>query len=179
MPYEDAASPQPNRLKGTPMKQPTKQKNTSKPRPDKPHLTDRDRFAATVRAIMVLQEFINIAPDMPVRQIRLFLLIALHPDRPMAEYARLIDLAPGGPSARHFAALRSADETEGYGTKKLRHSGLGLIDTYSDPNDKRNQLARLSRKGDVVLNSIIHFIEEDQAIGQQYRIREYDQPGLE
>lgn len=114
----------------------------------------------------------NLAPDMPVRQIRLFLLIALNPDRPMAEYARLIGLAPGGPSARHFAALRSDDETEGYGTKKLRHSGLGLIETYPDPNDKRNQLVRLSKRGEQVRNSIVHFIEEDHSIGQQYKVRE-------
>ncbi|ESX37765.1 MULTISPECIES: hypothetical protein [unclassified Mesorhizobium] len=154
------------------MKQPAKQKNETKARPVKPHLTDRDRYTATVRAIMIIEEFIKLAPDMPVRQMRLFLLIALNPDRPMAEYARLIDLAPGGPSARHFAALRSVDETEGYGTKKLRHTGLGLIETYSDPNDKRNQLVRLSRRGEGVLNSIIHFIEEDQTLGQQYRVRE-------
>ncbi|RWP11017.1 hypothetical protein [Mesorhizobium sp.] len=154
------------------MKQPSKQQNGAKHRPDKPRLTDRDYYEGTVRAIMIIEEFIKLAPDMPVRQMRLFLLIALHPDRPMAEYARLIDLAPGGPSARHFAALRSVDETEGYGTKKLRHSGLGLIETYPDPNDKRNQLVRLSKRGEGVRNSIVHFIEEDQTFGQQYRVRE-------
>mgnify|MGYP000364852949 CR=1 FL=1 len=144
------------------------------PRPNKSNLTDRDRATALTREIMVLEEFMSLAPDMPIRQMRLFLLVALFPDKPMAEYARLIHLAPGGPSARHFAALRSAEETEGYGTKKLRHSGLGLIETYPDPNDKRNQLARLSDKGERVRESIIHIIEEDHAIGQRYRVHDYD-----
>ncbi|CAH2399609.1 hypothetical protein [Mesorhizobium escarrei] len=140
--------------------------------PSKPRLTDRDRYTAIVRAIMVVDEFNKIAPDMPVRQIRLFLQIAREPDQPLAKYARLIDLPAGGTAARHFAALRPAEETEGYGTRKMRHSGLGLIETYPDPNDKRNQLARLTRKGEEVLNSIVHFIEEDHSIGQQYRVRE-------
>ncbi|MER9586399.1 hypothetical protein [Mesorhizobium sp. M0276] len=108
---------------------------------------------------------------------RLFLLIALRPDQ-LAECARQIDLAPGGPSGRHFAALRSVDETEGYGTKKQRHTGLGLIETYPDPNEKRNQLARLSGRGEGVLNSIVHFIEEDQTFGQQYREVGASHPGM-
>lgn len=153
-----------------PVKQPTKKQ------PAKARLTDRDRAIAIWRAIMVMEEFIQLAPDMPVRQIRLFLQIAREPDQPLAHYARLIDLPLGGTAARHFAALRSADETEGYGTKKLRHSGLGLIETYPDPNDKRNQLARLSRKGETVLSYIMHFIEEDHAFGEQYRVRDYDRP---
>lgn len=156
------------------MTQTPKPVNPTKPGPNKPRLTDRDFFVATIRAIMVVDEFIKIAPDMPVRQIRLFLQIARKPDQSLAEYARLIDLAPGGPSARHFAALRSADETEGHGTKKLRHSGLGLIETYPDPNDKRSQLARLSKRGEEVRDAIVHFIEEDMTFGQQYRVREYD-----
>lgn len=123
-------------------------------------LTPQQRSIALTRGLVFLDEFIKISPDMPVLQIRLFLLIASFPGNTIAYYARLIDLpASGGTVNRHFAALRVPKETEKFSHKKrLRSFGSGLIETYSDPNDMRNLLARPSKKGEKLLDRLVSYI---------------------
>lgn len=97
------------------------------------------------RAILFLEEFRKIDPEMPMHTALLLLLIAREPGTNLKNLARLTGLGKSAVS-RNMALLS-------------QNHGRGLIDYREDPTDRRNKMVFLTPEGERIVRTLTHFME--------------------
>jgi DNA-binding MarR family transcriptional regulator len=98
------------------------------------------------RAILFLEEFRKLDPELPMQIALLFLLIARKPGTNLKD---LVALTGSGKSSvsRNVAILS-------------KEFGKGLVTYREDLADRRNKVIHLTPEGERVLNSLLHFMGE-------------------
>ncbi|WP_142850667.1 MarR family winged helix-turn-helix transcriptional regulator [Telmatospirillum sp. J64-1] len=98
------------------------------------------------QAILVLEEFRKLDPELPIQIALILLLIA---EKPGISNRELVQLTGLGKSsvARNVAILSK------------EHGKFGLVTYYEDPEDRRNKVAKLTPEGQRFINSIKHYFE--------------------
>lgn len=104
------------------------------------------------RVIRLLNEFKKLDPKISLDEVYLFLEIARTPDQRLAQLEKSTGL-------NQPKLSRAASHLGQY--EKLNQQGLGLVDFRADPENLSAKLFRLTRKGDLVLDSISHILKEE------------------
>lgn len=94
------------------------------------------------RAILALEQFREVSPEMPIQQALLFLRIAAQEHQSAGELAKRADITMASAS-RHVEVLTSGK------------SGLGLIVDICDVEDRRRRALSLSSEGRLLLHRVV------------------------
>jgi DNA-binding MarR family transcriptional regulator len=110
-------------------------------------------FNPLTRAILLVEEFRKIDPEMPMQVALVFLQIAKKPGVNLRELVATTGL--GKSSMSRIVALLS------------KEFGKGLVTYREDLADRRNKVIHLTPDGDRTLRSVLHLIqpEEDETNG--------------
>lgn len=107
------------------------------------------------RALLLVEEFRKINPEMQMQTALAFLIIgeAGEDGIPMLELQKDMGVA-SSTTSRNVSTLSDVH------WRDPKKPGLGLIDRHEDPNDRRNKIVRLSAKGRRVLTTINAIMEK-------------------
>jgi DNA-binding MarR family transcriptional regulator len=104
------------------------------------------RSRALIRAVYnVLGQFRELSPTMPVAEVQMFLMVALHEGSSLGDLSELMDMRKSTAS-RYLLDL--SDKTRAGG------EGYGLIVRENDPHELRRNMYSLSAKGRHLVNNL-------------------------
>lgn len=101
------------------------------------------------RAILFLEEFRKIDPELPMHSALILLLVARKPGINLKELVQETGLGKSAVS-RNVASLS-------------KEYGKGLITYSEDPLDRRNKVIKLTLEGERTVRSLLHYIGEPEA----------------
>ena len=103
------------------------------------------------RAIMFVEEFRKVDPELPMHSALILLLIAQKPGINLKELVQATGLVKSSVS-RNVAALSK------------EYGGKGLITMTEDPMDRRNKVVKLTLEGERMVRSLLHYIGEEETV---------------
>lgn len=107
------------------------------------------KFAAMTMT-RVMQRIRQLDPDVGVQAVETFFTVAATPDIPMADLQESLALASS--SISRNVALLGAIHRAG-------RPGLGLLDAYEDPLNRRMKRVKLTKRGEHLMDSVVSELE--------------------
>lgn len=101
------------------------------------------------RAILFVEEFRKIDPELPMHSALILLLIAQKPGINLKELTQATGLVKSSVS-RNVASLSK------------EYGGKGLITVTEDVIDRRNKVIKLTTEGERTVRSLLHYIGEEE-----------------
>ncbi|WP_043879569.1 MarR family winged helix-turn-helix transcriptional regulator [Azorhizobium caulinodans] len=105
--------------------------------------------SSLTKAILFVEEFRKIDPELPMQVALILLLVARKPGTNLKELVQATGLGKSSVS-RNIAALS-------------KEHGKGLITYSEDLLDRRNKVCRLTPEGERVVRSLLHYVGEKEA----------------
>jgi len=106
-------------------------------------------YTPLTRAILFIEEFRKIDPEIQMHTALMLLLIARKPGLNLKDLVTATGLGKSAVS-RNIASLS-------------KEYGKGLITYAEDPLDRRNKVIKLTPAGERVVNSLLHHVEPETA----------------
>lgn len=106
-------------------------------------------------------------PRMELGQLSIFLKIALHPGRRFQEYKNQVGLSKGALS-RNIAALSSESYLKDENGEPKE--GISLITWFTDPDDQRNRIASLTRRGKTLTEDLTRLRKKDNGSSERKEV---------
>ena len=109
-------------------------------------LVPDDEKAVLIGLLKALKSFRELRKTMPLQYVTTFLHVAVHEGKNVSELAKVVGTSQSL-MTRHLADLGEIN--------RYHKPGYGLIEAYTDMMDRRNQLNRLSAKGQRLVDRLL------------------------